>query len=96
MIPFLLLLLALALPAQAQEETPHRAGLVVRHGDGRVVTRCVTFSEESISGVELLRRSGLAATFAAYGGLGYGVCVIDGQGCDSGDCFCQCRGATCA
>ena len=96
LVPFLLLLVALALPAQAQEGQPHRAGLVVRHGDGRVVTRCVTFGEESISGEQLLSRSGLAVTFAAYGGLGYGVCAIDGEGCDSRDCFCQCRGATCA
>jgi hypothetical protein len=81
----------------AQGLPPHRAGLVVVHGDGRVVTRCVTFTEESISGAEVLRRSGLAVVFTSYGGLGYGVCAIDGEGCEAGrDCFCQCRTTPCA
>jgi len=89
--------LAAALPALAQGPPLHRAGLVVVHGDGRVVTRCVAFGEETLTGADLLRRSGLPVVLASYGGLGYGVCAIDGEGCGVGqDCFCQCRGATCA
>ncbi|HIE38012.1 MAG TPA: hypothetical protein EYP77_02905, partial [Anaerolineae bacterium] len=84
-------------PAIAQEPPPHRAGLVVVHGDGRVITRCVPFTEETISGADLLRRSGLSVVMAPFGGLGYGVCAIDGEGCGAGEeCFCRCRGATCA
>lgn len=80
-----------------QGPPPRQAGLVVVHGDGRVVTRCVTFTEEAISGADLLTRSGFAVVLSPYGGLGYGVCAIEGEGCGPGqDCFCQCRGATCA
>jgi len=94
----LALLIALLVTATvtAQPAPPHRAGLVVVHGDGQVVSRCVAFDEEAISGIDLLRRSGLALVLGAYGGLGYGVCAIDGEGCASGqDCFCQCRSSPC-
>jgi hypothetical protein len=87
----------LTTPAQAQQPDPHRAGLVVVHGDGSTISTCVTFSEESISGAELLLRSGMGVTLGAYGGLGYGVCAIGGEGCPAGqDCFCECRGSPCA
>ncbi len=87
--------LLVASPTAAQEP-PHRAGLVVVHGDGRAVTRCVSFAEEAITGVDLLRRSGLSVTLSAFGGLGYGVCAIDGEGCQAENCFCQCQGSPCA
>ncbi|HEY75825.1 MAG TPA: hypothetical protein G4O00_06550 [Thermoflexia bacterium] len=92
----LLMALLVAVPVRAQSIPPYRAGLVVVHGDGRVVTRCVGFEEESISGADLLRRSGLPVTLSAFGGLGEAVCAIDGEGCPAGDCFCQCEGNTCA
>lgn len=92
-------LIALAIstvPVSAQQEGPHYAGLVIVHGDGRVITRCVSFSEETISGLDLLRRSGLALTVSPFGGMGYGVCAIDGEGCGEGEaCFCQCESAPC-
>lgn len=89
--------LLLSLPAwvHAQPPGPNRAGLVVVHGDGSVVARCVAFSEESISGAELLRRSGLSVVATSFGGLGQAVCAIDGEGCPPDDCFCQCKGGTC-
>jgi hypothetical protein len=69
----------------------------VVHGDSQIITACVAFEEETITGVELLRRSGLDVTLGIYGGLGYGVCAIDGEGCAEGeDCFCQCRSEPCA
>jgi hypothetical protein len=87
----------LAAPVHARQPDPHRAGLVVVHGDGSVASACVTFSEESITGAELLRRSGVQVTLGDYGGLGYGVCAIGDEGCPAGrDCFCQCRGRPCA
>ncbi len=55
------------------------AGLVIRHGDGSVVTRCVAFEESSISGIELLYRSGLAVD-APTSGYGASVYGIDGEG----------------
>jgi hypothetical protein len=93
----LILTLTLAVTARAQPAGPRRAGLVVVHGDGEIVTACVTFEEETITGVELLRRSELDVILGVYGGLGYGVCTIDGEGCAEGeDCFCQCRSEPCA
>jgi hypothetical protein len=55
------------------------AGLVVQHGDGSVVSRCVAFEESSISGIELLSRSGLSVD-AATSGYGASVFGIDGEG----------------
>ena len=93
----LILTATLIAPVSAQQPDPHQAGLVVVRGDGSVTSVCVPFSEESITGAELLRRSGLGVALDAYGGLGYGVCEIGGEGCPAGqDCFCQCRGNPCA
>ena len=86
-----------AATASAAGAELRHAGLVVVFDDGRTETRCVEFAEESISGAELLERSGLEVVFSGFGGLGSAVCRIDGVGCsDPGDCFCQCRGADCA
>ena len=78
-------------------EEPNRAGLVVAFADGHTEVRCVEFAEEEISGVELLRRSGLTFVFSGSGAFGEAVCRIGDTGCnDPGACFCQCRGAECA
>ncbi|MEA2511007.1 MAG: hypothetical protein QOJ59_494, partial [Thermomicrobiales bacterium] len=80
------LLLAILAGAPVAGEELHHAGLVVRHGDGRIVYAYVAFPEESISGVELLRRSGISLVTVGFGGLGEGVCTIDGEGCPAADC----------
>ncbi|HYI16406.1 MAG TPA: hypothetical protein VEX37_13505 [Thermomicrobiales bacterium] len=84
---FVAIALAGILPAVAQR--PNGAGLVIRFGDGSVIYAYVQFEEETISSEELLYRSGLAVAIAPYSGLGAGVCMIDGEGCPSDDCFCQ-------
>ncbi len=92
---FLALLLALfPHSVLAQEGGANRAGLIVVHGDGRVLTRCVTFTEERISGVALLQRSGLAVD-ANTGPMGSAVCAINREGCPANDCFCQCKSNPC-
>lgn len=76
-------------------QTLNHAGLVVRHGDGRLIYAYVAFPEDAISGVELLRRSGISLVTTGFGGLGEGVCTIDGEGCPASDCrtrVCQGRG----
>jgi hypothetical protein len=96
---FLVLLLALTFiqPTDADQPEPNRAGLVIVQGDSTVTQKCVEFSEDSITGVELLERAGSELVIGVYGGLGYGVCSIDGEGCAAvKDCFCQCRGSPCA
>ncbi|HEV2065723.1 MAG TPA: hypothetical protein VGR08_02725 [Thermomicrobiales bacterium] len=74
--------------AQTPEATDHInvAGLMIDYGDGRVSYALVAFTEESLSGVELLRRSGLPIVTVPFGGLGEGVCSIDAVGCDPGAC----------
>jgi hypothetical protein len=74
--------------AAGPQDGPHHAGLVVGFGDGRVETRCVTFSEPSITGYDLLTRAGLDLTVAIEG-QGAAVCAIDGVGCPADDCFCE-------
>lgn len=89
---------AAAWAAQARAQTPNRAGLIVQMADGSVVTRCVPFSEESISGYELLRRAKLPPV-VEVSGMGPAVCKIGDTGCNypQQSCFCQCNtlDATC-
>jgi hypothetical protein len=83
--------------AIANTDTPpvNKAGLVVVHEDGSTVSRCVGFTEEGISGYELLVRGGFA-TRSEVTAMGPSVCSIDGQGCGDGeDCFCQCKSGPC-
>ena len=65
----------------------------MRFADNSVETRCVAFSEPSITGAELLTRSGLQI----IGSGGGAVCSIAGAGCafPTQDCFCRCQGLTC-
>ncbi|HEY3229465.1 MAG TPA: hypothetical protein VGJ87_09605 [Roseiflexaceae bacterium] len=96
--PLAILALAIFLPAigRAQEQ-PNRAGLVIQHGDGRVITSCVSFTEPEISGADLLDRAGVSYV-AQKATIGAAVCKLDGEGCDypTEDCFCHCKGADCA
>ena len=85
---------ARAVPTQAASQAvEHRAGLVVDFGEGRAVQRCVTFGADTVTGLDLLARSGLKLQT-----WGSAVCRVEGQGCDYPlePCFCQCRGAPCA
>jgi len=82
-------------PASARAQaTGNQAGLVVVYGDGRVITRCMAFFEPQISGADLLSRSGLSIVVEA-GPLGLTVCSLNGEGCPSTDCFCECHGTPC-
>ncbi len=81
-------------PAQpATSPTERRASLVVQFGDGSHIARCMAFSEESISGLDLLTRSGLQVVT-----WGQAVCRIDKDGCDhpAVTCFCQCTRNPCS
>jgi len=57
------------------------------------ITRCISFPESSISGLELLARSGLEVV--TWGGA---VCQIGQTGCQypSEPCFCQCMRPPCS
>lgn len=88
----LLLLLTVALLLLATPRTDaarqYRAGLIVQMGDGEVITGCISFEEEQISGLALLERSGIP--FAAVNDERYGafICGIAGVGCPAERCLC--------
>ncbi len=69
----------------------NRAAVVVRFDGERQESRCVAFEEPEISGLELLRRSGLNLELDAAS-MGSLLCGIEGTGCPSNDCLCQCKG----
>ena len=69
----------------------NRAGLVVVLSDGEVLTRCVAFAEDEISGYEAMSRSGLAFETAVEA-MGTNICSVESVGCPADDCFCQCQG----
>jgi hypothetical protein len=88
----LFLLASLGLASQVLGQQPNGAGLVIHHGDGRLIYAYVQFDEERISGLDLLTRSGLDVTLAPFGGLGAAVCAVNGEGCPADDCFCHSYG----
>jgi hypothetical protein len=94
-VALLVAVLAL-LPRVAFAQEEKHAGLVVVFGDGRVEQQCVAFTEESISGYELLQRSGLPLSIEA-GAIGPTVCSIGDDGCayPQESCFCRCQGSPC-
>lgn len=89
-------LLALWAPLSTTAQDDARAGLVIVHGDGSVMTRCVSFDPPSLSGAELLVRSGIDLAMEA-GAMGAAICRINGEGCNFPQeaCFCQCEGTPC-
>ena len=56
---------------------PTHAALVVEHGSGSVVTRCVAFDAASVTGEQLLDSSGVAWSGQTFGGFGEAVCAMD-------------------
>lgn len=90
-----LFIAALWLPHRLDAQSTNRAGLVIAYGEGQASTYCVSFSESSISGLELLQRAGVPFE-VEVGGVGAAVCSIDGVGCPATDCFCQCSGNSCS
>jgi hypothetical protein len=65
-----------------------RAALVIQNGDATLLTACIAFTEESLSGFELLNRSKLEIASVTDPSLGTAVCGIGAEGCPSTECFC--------
>jgi hypothetical protein len=69
-----------AVPLCVQAASSHRVGLVVEHGDGRVIRRCVGFGTATATALAVLQGSGLEVGISSYGGgLGAAVCQIDNE-----------------
>lgn len=82
----LLALLLVRLPLPAAGADLNHAGLVVRNGDGRLTYAYVAFPEPQIDGMELLKRSSIPLVSVGFGGLGEGVCELQGEGCPLAEC----------
>jgi hypothetical protein len=57
----------------------HHVALVVEHGDGSTVTRCIAFSGSSLTGEQVLIASGVKYVTMNFGGLSSAICWIDGE-----------------
>jgi hypothetical protein len=66
-----------AAPLCAQASYTHHVGLVVEHGDGRVIKLCIGFDSPTLTALAVLQASGLETGLDSYGGLGTAVCQID-------------------
>ena len=77
--------------AAAAQDGMNHAAVVVDTGDGTVRKMCLTFPEAEISGIEALQRVDTRPhRFETFGGgKGVGVCMLNGVGCGTGDCFCN-------
>lgn len=62
------------------------AALVVEHGDGSVVTRCVAFDTATVTGEWLLNASGISWSGQSFGGFGDAVCALDLEPAHYTDC----------
>lgn len=58
---------------------PHHAAVIVEHGDGSVVTRCVAFDTDQVTGEQILNASGISWSGQTFGGFGDAVCAMDGE-----------------
>lgn len=74
-------------------QTSNKAGVVVQFPDGAAQTYCVEFQGESITGLDLLLKTGLDVKVEVQG-LGALICSIGATGCDypAQTCVCQSYG----
>jgi hypothetical protein len=89
---FVLMVLMVTAPAHVRAQTQNRAGVVVQFSNGDILARCVQFSEDSITGYDLLRRARIPIA-VEMSGMGPGICKIGTEGCayPNEKCFCQCQ-----
>jgi len=76
-----------AAPLCAQAGDASRVSLVVEHGDGRVVRRCVGFNGSTTTALAILETSGLETGLLSYGALGTAICQIDNEPARYSDCL---------
>jgi hypothetical protein len=76
----------LILPVQAQDQ--NQVGLIVQSDDSSISTYCISFTGDSITGYEVLEKSGLNIA-ASFDSMGAAVCKIGEIGCSIDNCFCQ-------
>jgi hypothetical protein len=57
----------------------HHAEVVVEHANGTSLAVCVGFAAPTISGVDLIRQTGIEVDMQQYGGAGEAVCQLDNE-----------------
>ena len=75
-----------ARPACGGSSGPNRVEIVVQHGAGRVVERCVGFKAASIPALTAMRESGVRYSSETTS-FGVGLCAIDGEPAQYATCF---------
>jgi hypothetical protein len=76
-----------ATPTCVNAKAAHRAYVVVQHGTGSVVQRCVGFDAVSLTGDELMKQSGLTVQTQTFSGVGLAYCAIDNEPAQFDKCF---------
>lgn len=67
-------------------EVVSQAAVVIDHSDGQRVVRVVPFHGETITGIQLLFRTGVDVVWRDFG-WGIAFCAIDGEGYPAETCF---------
>jgi hypothetical protein len=65
----------------------HRAYVVVEHGGGASVQKCVGFDGEQIGGEDLMKKSGVEYQTQDFSGVGKAVCQLDNEPAQFSECF---------
>jgi hypothetical protein len=86
LVLFAVLLACNPIWASASQETAHMAGIYIDFGNGETTMVLVPFSEDEISGIDLIERSSLPILTVGFGGLGDAVCMIEQTGCELSTC----------
>lgn len=100
-VGLLLLLSLLAFSLMVRQalsaQTINRAAIVVVYESGNTFQKCVEFTGDEISGLDVLTQTGLDVVVDASNAIGVAVCKIRKNGCDfpGESCFCKCQGAQC-
>jgi hypothetical protein len=70
-------LIAALLSIRPAHAAIHHAALVIQHASGSVITRCVAFAEDQITGLQLVERSGVQYEAQNFGSIGGAMCQLD-------------------
>jgi hypothetical protein len=70
-------LLAALISIRPAHAAIRHAALVIQHSSGSLITRCVAFAEDQISGLQLVERSGMQHEAQSFGSIGTAICQLD-------------------
>jgi hypothetical protein len=70
-------LIAAFLSIRPAHAAVRHAALVIQHASGSVITRCVAFAEDQITGLQLVERSGVQHEVQSFGSIGAAMCQLD-------------------